>query len=76
MVEGYGVDSRLTALLNKLTFVVIPVLNVDGYVYSWTNVSQTIFFVLLLISIIFIVYVCLCLKNKFMKSNSKAGEKY
>lgn len=37
MVENYGIDARITALLDQLTFVVVPVLNVDGYSYSWTN---------------------------------------
>ena len=39
MAESYGTDSEITEMMNKLTFVVIPVLNVDGYAYSWTNVS-------------------------------------
>lgn len=29
----------MTTLLNSLDFYVLPVLNIDGYVYTWTNVS-------------------------------------
>ncbi|KAM8953934.1 carboxypeptidase B-like [Pelodytes ibericus] len=36
-VESYGVDTQFTNLLNNLDFYVLPVLNVDGYVYTWTN---------------------------------------
>ncbi|XP_071999192.1 carboxypeptidase B [Engystomops pustulosus] len=36
-VNSYGVDSQFTNLLNNLDFYVLPVLNVDGYVYTWTT---------------------------------------
>ncbi|XP_010200900.2 carboxypeptidase B [Colius striatus] len=36
-VETYGTDSVTTKLLNSLDFYVLPVVNVDGYVYTWTN---------------------------------------
>ncbi|XP_072329978.1 carboxypeptidase B-like [Scyliorhinus torazame] len=36
-VRSYGSDSAMTNLLNKLDFLVVPVINVDGYVYSWTK---------------------------------------
>ncbi|XP_060689991.1 carboxypeptidase B-like isoform X2 [Hemiscyllium ocellatum] len=36
-IRTYGTDSLLNCLLNELDFLVIPVLNVDGYVYSWTE---------------------------------------
>jgi len=29
----------MTTLLNSLDFYVLPVINIDGYVYTWTNVS-------------------------------------
>ncbi|XP_078061492.1 carboxypeptidase B-like [Mustelus asterias] len=35
--KNYGSDSTMTTLLNKLYFLVVPVVNVDGYVYSWTK---------------------------------------
>lgn len=34
MLESYGSDARLTAMVNKLDFYVIPMMNPDGYVYS------------------------------------------
>ncbi len=37
LVSSYGVDSRITELLNRLEVYVIPVVNPDGYVYSWTT---------------------------------------
>lgn len=42
-METYGKDTVLTTLLDKLDFYVLPVVNIDGYVYTWTNVS-TFFF--------------------------------
>ncbi|GAB0193563.1 carboxypeptidase B [Grus japonensis] len=36
-VETYGKDTVMTTLLNSLDFYVLPVLNIDGYVYTWTN---------------------------------------
>ena len=35
LVEGYGSDNRITRLLDRTTFRIIPVLNPDGYVYTW-----------------------------------------
>ncbi|XP_073482005.1 carboxypeptidase B-like [Aquarana catesbeiana] len=36
-VNNYGSDAQFTNLLNNLDFYVLPVMNVDGYVYSWTT---------------------------------------
>ncbi|NWH97972.1 CBPB1 Carboxypeptidase, partial [Tichodroma muraria] len=36
-VETYGKDTVMTTLLDKLDFYVLPVVNIDGYVYTWTN---------------------------------------
>ncbi|XP_067898708.1 carboxypeptidase B-like [Heterodontus francisci] len=36
-VRNYGCNSTMTILLNKMDFLVVPVINVDGYVYSWTK---------------------------------------
>ncbi|NXI53830.1 CBPB1 Carboxypeptidase, partial [Chloroceryle aenea] len=36
-VETYGKDTVMTTLLNSLDFYVLPVVNIDGYVYTWTN---------------------------------------
>ncbi|OXB63994.1 hypothetical protein ASZ78_014758 [Callipepla squamata] len=36
-VETYGTDSTMTKLLNSLDFYVLPVVNIDGYIYTWTN---------------------------------------
>jgi carboxypeptidase A2 len=37
LLTGYGVDSRITALLNALDVYVVPVVNPDGYEFSWTD---------------------------------------
>ncbi|MEO0476501.1 MAG: M14 family zinc carboxypeptidase [Planctomycetota bacterium] len=37
LVRGYGTDPRLTNLLDQVQFVVTPVVNPDGYAYSWSN---------------------------------------
>ncbi|XP_020013918.1 carboxypeptidase B [Castor canadensis] len=36
-VSTYGQDSQMTALLDGLDFYVLPVFNIDGYVYTWTT---------------------------------------
>ncbi|XP_071945088.1 carboxypeptidase B-like [Antedon mediterranea] len=37
LLSGYGSDNEITALLDGLDIYIIPVLNVDGYAYTWTN---------------------------------------
>ncbi|NXF91207.1 CBPB1 Carboxypeptidase, partial [Eubucco bourcierii] len=36
-VETYGKDTAMTTLLDNLDFYVLPVVNIDGYVYTWTT---------------------------------------
>jgi len=38
IVSKYGRDSNVTEMLNKMDFVIMPVLNVDGYAYTWQSV--------------------------------------
>jgi murein tripeptide amidase MpaA len=35
LVGGYGSDPRITALLDRAWVDVVPVVNPDGYIYSW-----------------------------------------
>ncbi|XP_020615344.1 carboxypeptidase B-like isoform X3 [Orbicella faveolata] len=37
MTQKYGKDSSVTALLDKMDFIILPVLNVDGYAYTWID---------------------------------------
>ncbi len=37
LVYGYESDPRIRSLLDRLEFYVFPVINPDGYVYSWTT---------------------------------------
>lgn len=32
----------MTEFLNKLDFYILPVLNIDGYVYTWNKVCEPI----------------------------------
>ena len=34
----YGKDPNVTAMMNKIDLAILPVLNVDGYAYTWTKV--------------------------------------
>jgi hypothetical protein len=34
LIEGYGVDPRTTELMEKLRFIIVPVMNVDGFMES------------------------------------------
>ncbi|XP_038204218.1 carboxypeptidase B [Arvicola amphibius] len=36
-VRTYGQESQMTKLLDELDFYVLPVVNIDGYVYTWTR---------------------------------------
>ncbi|XP_038058638.1 carboxypeptidase B-like [Patiria miniata] len=35
LVENYGIDSEIKELLEGLDWYIVPVFNVDGYVFSW-----------------------------------------
>jgi len=37
IITKYGSDSSINAMLNKLDVVIMPVLNVDGYRYTWSS---------------------------------------
>ncbi|XP_012411503.1 carboxypeptidase O [Trichechus manatus latirostris] len=37
ILQNYKDNSRIRRLLNYLDFYVLPVLNIDGYIYSWTT---------------------------------------
>jgi len=37
MLTNYGKDASVTAMLDKMDWVVVPVLNVDGYKYTWNG---------------------------------------
>jgi len=37
LLENYGSDPLVTEFLNTLEFVIVPLVNPDGYEYSWTN---------------------------------------
>ncbi|KAJ7377899.1 corticosteroid- binding protein [Desmophyllum pertusum] len=37
MLSGYGKDSSVTAMVDKLDWVIMPVFNVDGYEYTFTS---------------------------------------
>ena len=40
LVRGYGTDPRLTNLLDQVQFVITPVVNPDGYFYSWQSTNN------------------------------------
>ncbi|MFI4916339.1 MAG: M14 family zinc carboxypeptidase [Phycisphaerales bacterium JB060] len=37
LVEGYGSDTRITRLLDELEWVIVPMMNPDGFDYTWTD---------------------------------------
>ncbi len=37
LIRQYGLDPALTALVDTHVFYIVPIVNVDGYVYTWTN---------------------------------------
>nr|1NSA_A Chain A, Procarboxypeptidase B [Sus scrofa] len=36
-VRTYGYEAHMTEFLDNLDFYVLPVLNIDGYIYTWTK---------------------------------------
>ena len=43
MLSKYGNDPSVTAMVDKLDWVIMPVFNVDGYEYTHTSVSSNSF---------------------------------
>ena len=41
-VRTYKHEVHMTEFLEKLDFYVLPVFNIDGYVYTWTKVYEQI----------------------------------
>uniref|UniRef100_A0A3P8X7C5 Peptidase M14 domain-containing protein n=2 Tax=Esox lucius TaxID=8010 RepID=A0A3P8X7C5_ESOLU len=39
ILQGYKTDTKVKEMMKNLDFYVTPVLNVDGYIYSWLNDS-------------------------------------
>ncbi|KAM4042211.1 carboxypeptidase B-like [Anomaloglossus baeobatrachus] len=37
LVTGYSKDEGIKKLLTNLNFYILPVLNIDGYIYTWTK---------------------------------------
>jgi len=37
LVEDYGSDADVTALLDSVSFRIAPMMNPDGYLYTWSN---------------------------------------
>ena len=37
LLTSYGSDAQITSLMDDVEYYVIPVVNPDGYVYSWTT---------------------------------------
>jgi hypothetical protein len=37
LLEGYGNDPAITELLDRVSFRVAPMMNPDGYLYTWSN---------------------------------------
>ncbi|KAF9119963.1 putative metallocarboxypeptidase ecm14, partial [Mortierella sp. 14UC] len=37
LILGYGNSKKITRLVNQFEFTIVPVLNVDGYAYTWEH---------------------------------------
>ena len=40
MLENYGKDAQITAMVDRFNWVILPLLNPDGYAYTWKSVSH------------------------------------
>ncbi|KAJ3085095.1 hypothetical protein HK102_000323 [Quaeritorhiza haematococci] len=36
-LSKYGVDEEVTQMLDRAEFIIVPIMNVDGYEFTWTN---------------------------------------
>ncbi|XP_044525352.1 carboxypeptidase O [Gracilinanus agilis] len=39
ILQNYKTDLRISRFLRKMDFYILPVLNVDGYIYTWTHIQ-------------------------------------
>lgn len=37
LAEGYGNDQRITDILDAINIYIVPTVNIDGYIYTWTT---------------------------------------
>jgi hypothetical protein len=37
LAKGYGTDSEITQLLEEVDFYITPIVNIDGYVFTWES---------------------------------------
>lgn len=37
ILQAYKTDPKMEAMMTNMDFYVTPVLNIDGYMYSWEN---------------------------------------
>ncbi|XP_014858608.1 PREDICTED: carboxypeptidase O isoform X1 [Poecilia mexicana] len=40
ILQTYKTDAKMEAMMTNMDFYITPVLNVDGYIFSWTNSSN------------------------------------
>lgn len=40
LVNGYGTDPEITALVDKYDWKFVPITNPDGYAYTWASVTR------------------------------------
>ena len=40
MLENYGKDAQITAMVDRFNWVILPLVNPDGYAYTWKSVSH------------------------------------
>jgi hypothetical protein len=37
LLERYATDARVRAVMDRVQFIIVPVMNVDGYLFTWSN---------------------------------------
>ncbi|CAB1327661.1 unnamed protein product [Coregonus sp. 'balchen'] len=42
ILRTYKTDTKVNEMMKNLDFYITPVLNVDGYIYSWHNANSTV----------------------------------
>ena len=56
LISDYGIDSNVRTMLDSFDFYILVLINGDGYEYSHTTVSVTLFYFLDYLINIFMTY--------------------
>ena len=63
LLQNYAVDPVVADLLDNIDIYFVPVFNVDGYEFTWTDVRKYIYFLRCIIFTKYILLLCPTMSN-------------